>query len=95
MSSNDGHGAAVSQGDLVGVIAANAHGVQVPEVGALSNTAALHVLADLLIHRLQELVAHVVAGLHGLICSAAQTSVQSKTFSRKRYQSAGTHEEVV
>ena len=35
MSINDAHGAGVSQGDLVGVVIADAICVEVPEVGAL------------------------------------------------------------
>ena len=73
LSSNHSHGGCVSQGDLVGVVAANAHAVQVPEVGSLGHTAALQVGGDLLVHRLHELVADGVASLNGLTCKHSLT----------------------
>ena len=73
LSSNHSHRGCVSQGDLVGVVAADAHAVQVPEIGTLSHTTALQVGGDLLVHRLHELVADGVASLNGLTCKHSLT----------------------
>ena len=87
MSADDSHGAGVSQSDLVGIIAADAHRVQVPEVGALGDTTVLHVLTDLLIHCLQELITDVVADRHSLTCSGTKACCSVQNPCRPPYSS--------
>ena len=84
LSSNHSHRGCVGQGDLVGVVTANAHAVQVPEVGSLSHTTALQVGGDLLVYRLQELVADGVASLDGLTCKHSLT-LQSRISQTKMF----------
>ena len=68
MRIDDVHGGRVGQGDLVGVVAAGAHGVQVPKVAALRHAVLQRIVLDLLVHRAVELVPDVVARRHGLAC---------------------------
>ena len=75
MSIDDGHGGLVCQGDLVGIVAADAHSVQVPEVGPLCNASAAHICADLVINCLHELITDVIACLDGLTCTSSSSSV--------------------
>ena len=66
MCVNDADSAGVGQSDLVWVIIANANSVQVPEIGALGDPAALEVLPDLIIDGLHEEVSNRVAVLDAL-----------------------------
>ena len=80
---DDVHGGRVGQGDLVGVVGAGAHRVQVPEVAALRHAVLQRVVLDLLVHRLVELVPDGVALRHGLACAHIGRCLQDKPWSIK------------
>lgn len=85
MCVDDANSAGVGQSNLVWVIIANADSVQVPEIRALGDPAALKILPDLIIDGLHEEVSNRVALLdalarpcrsHTQACHSAYTAVQ-------------------
>ena len=89
MCVDDADSAGVGQGDLIWVIIANAHSVQVPEIGALGNPAALEVLPDLVINGLHEEVPNRIALLDALSRSC-RTHMQAG-HSQHTWQRSSSH----